>query len=89
MLPVRLGTVDVLLCNVDGEVFAYADRCPHLAGRLSDGRFDGRRLTCPVHEWCFDARGGGGVNPAGASLDAYPVRLLRDTILVDLSKAVV
>src|ERR1700722_3835768 len=63
MLAVRIGTVDLVMCNVQGQVFAYADRCPHLASRLSDGRFDRGLITCATHEWVFDARGGSGVNP--------------------------
>ena len=63
MRAVSLGTVHLLMCNVEGQVFAYADRCPHLASRLSDGRFDGRLITCAAHEWVFDACGGTGVNP--------------------------
>jgi toluene monooxygenase system ferredoxin subunit len=87
MRAVRLGAVDLLMCNVEGQVFVYADRCPHLASRLSDARFDGQRITCSAHEWVFDARGGGGVNPAQACLRRYPVRVIGDDIFVDLDEA--
>lgn len=87
MLALTLGTVDVVICNVEGHVFAYADRCPHLASRLSEGRFDGRLITCAAHEWVFDARGGVGVNPAQACLHRYPARVIGKEIFVDLSEA--
>jgi len=87
MRAVGLGGLDVLVCNVGGEVLAYADRCPHLGGRLSEGRFDGEVITCAAHEWCFDARSGGGVNPRRASLAAFPVRVSGDDVFVDLSSA--
>src|SRR5580700_4407478 len=35
MLAVSLGGVDLVMCNVQGEVFAFDNRCPHLASRLS------------------------------------------------------
>lgn len=82
MAGVHLGTVDVLLCNVDGEVFAYENRCPHLANPLSSGVLDGGLLTCAAHEWAFDARTGSGVNPASTCLHRYPVRLDGDRIFV-------
>ena len=88
MRAVSLGTVHLVMCNVGGQVFAYADRCPHLASRLSEGRFDGRLITCAAHEWVFDAHGGGGVNPAGSCLHRYPACVVDDAIFVDLGEAV-
>ena len=67
MRSVGLGTVQVVVCNVEGQVFAYADRCPHLGSRLSEGAFDGRRITCAAHEWVFDARGGTALTQQGRS----------------------
>jgi toluene monooxygenase system ferredoxin subunit len=87
MLAVTLGTVDLVICNVEGQVYAYADRCPHLAGRLSEGTFDGQLITCAVHEWVFNARGGAGVNPAQACLHRYPARVIGNEIFVDLGEA--
>lgn len=87
MLALTLGTVDLVMCIVEGQVFAYADRCPHLASPLSEGRFDGRLITCAAHEWVFDARGGGGVNPAQACLRRYPAWVVGNEIYVDLSEA--
>jgi toluene monooxygenase system ferredoxin subunit len=87
MLTVNIGAVDVLLCHLDGEVFAYEDRCPHLANPLSKGALDAPVLTCPAHEWAFDVRTGTGVNPAAACLRRFPVRIEGDTILVDLDRS--
>jgi len=81
---VNLGGVDVVLCNVDGELFAYEDRCPHLANPLSDGALQQNTLRCAAHEWEFDARTGQGVNPQAARLKPFPVRLDNDRIFVAL-----
>ncbi|WP_431239823.1 Rieske (2Fe-2S) protein [Mycolicibacterium aichiense] len=86
MHAVNLAAVDVVLCNIDGEVHAYQDRCPHLANRLSDGKLRENILTCPAHEWVFDARTGKGVNPVDASLRRFPVRVDGDCILVRLGQ---
>src|ERR1700742_4294149 len=84
MVSVTVGAFDVLLCNIDGEIVAYEDRCPHLANPLSKGALDAHVLTCAAHEWCFDARTGNGVNPATACLRRFPVRIDGNTIFVDL-----
>jgi len=86
MCAVNLGAVDVLLCNVDGQVHAYQDRCPHLANPLSDGELRDGILTCAAHEWVFDARTGNGVNPEDACLHRFPARLDGDRILVQLGQ---
>jgi toluene monooxygenase system ferredoxin subunit len=82
MSPVSVGAVDILVCNLDGELFAYEDRCPHLANPLSQGVLRDGVLTCAAHEWAFDARTGRGVNPASACLRRYPLRLDGDRIFV-------
>jgi toluene monooxygenase system ferredoxin subunit len=84
MTAVHLGAAAVLLCNLDGTLVAYEDRCPHLASPLSEGALDGGVLTCAAHEWQFDARTGRGVNPTSACLRRYPVRLDGEQIFVGL-----
>lgn len=84
MHPVSVRGTDIVLCNVGGSVYAYADRCPHLAARLSAGTLDGQVLRCVSHEWTFDAAGGRGINPETCRLQAYAVRLDGDAILVDI-----
>jgi toluene monooxygenase system ferredoxin subunit len=76
MRAVDVGAVEILLCNLDGALFAYEDRCPHLSNPLSAGVLeeDGV-LTCAAHEWEFDVRTGCGINPASARLHRYPVRV--------------
>jgi nitrite reductase/ring-hydroxylating ferredoxin subunit len=81
---VNLGGVDIVLCNVDGELFAYEDRCPHLANPLSDGVLQHNTLRCAAHEWEFDARTGQGVNPQAARLKPFPVRFDNDRIFIAL-----
>jgi toluene monooxygenase system ferredoxin subunit len=83
MRPVVLDGREVLLCNLGGAVFAYDDTCPHLGNPLSMGKLEGHVLTCAAHEWSFDMRTGGGINPTGACLHRYPVRLDGDRVLVD------
>ncbi|MBL9174399.1 MAG: non-heme iron oxygenase ferredoxin subunit [Verrucomicrobiales bacterium] len=61
--PGKARTVEVsgrrfALANVDGRVFAIADRCSHRAGPLGEGYLEGCVLHCPLHGWGFDVRTG-------------------------------
>jgi len=82
MRSVMLDGRPILLCNVAGAVVAFDDSCPHLGNLLSMGKLEEHVLTCAAHEWSFDVRTGGGINPASACLHRYPVRLDGDRVLV-------
>lgn len=84
MRAVVVDDVPVLLTHVEGAVCAYVDRCPHLGTRLSEGRLDGRELTCRAHHWRFDIVSGDGINPASARLHKLPVRIVGDDVFVDV-----
>jgi toluene monooxygenase system ferredoxin subunit len=81
MAPVDVQGTKVLLVNVDGEVRAYQNRCPHQAWALDEGDFDGATLTCVRHMWQFDADSGQGVNPDDCSLNSYPCEVGEDGMI--------
>src|SRR5207244_2328103 len=62
MIGLELAGVPVLLVNIEAEVGAYVDSCPHQRSRLSEGELAGRALTCGTHRWEFDALTGQGLN---------------------------
>jgi toluene monooxygenase system ferredoxin subunit len=87
MLGVEVGGVRVLLLNVEDEVRAYLDRCPHRASPLSEGNLAGRTLTCATHLWEFNALTGGGINPESSRLIRFPVRIEHGMIYVEMPEA--
>lgn len=86
MMAAECDGEPVLLVNMDGAVRAYADACPHLRTRLSEGSLTGTLLTCSTHGWQFDASTGEGVNPRTACLQSFPVQVEDGNILVDVGK---
>ncbi len=50
--------VDVCLANVDGELAAMDNWCPHRQGPLGEGWIEGNAVVCPWHAWAFDCRTG-------------------------------
>ena len=76
---------DVLLIQLNGVVYAYANRCAHQGVALSEGRLDGHVLTCRAHHWQYDVRVGNGINPATACLRRFAVKVEDGTVFVDVN----
>jgi nitrite reductase/ring-hydroxylating ferredoxin subunit len=55
---VTVEGVEVVLCNVDGSVFAVSRRCGHENAPLNFGTLNRNILTCPLHFAQFDVRTG-------------------------------
>ena len=84
MTGVDVDGTSVLLVNVDGDVRAYENRCPHQGWPLDEGEFDGETITCAHHLWEFDARTGLGVNPSDSWLTAMPCRVIDHAVEVEI-----
>ena len=53
MKMVELGTEQVLLANVDGNIYACDDICSHAYASLSEGDLNGAEVECPLHGSVF------------------------------------
>ena len=87
MKAVDAGNEKLLLVNLDGNVRAYDDKCPHKGTPLSDGEFVDGVIVCPTHRWEFCARTGCGVNPVESRLTEHAVKLVDGKIMVALRRA--
>ena len=74
----------VFLIKLEGRVYAYENRCAHRELPIATGRLDGYVLTCPVHEWQYDIRSGRSVNPDGAKLRSFAIKIENNDVLVDV-----
>ena len=54
----KIGTLEVLVANVNGAFFAIGNRCTHANGDLSHGSLEGNIVTCPKHKSRFDVTNG-------------------------------
>ncbi|WP_129563155.1 Rieske (2Fe-2S) protein [Paraburkholderia dokdonensis] len=55
----KLAFVDgrsVVLFNIEGNVIAIENSCPHNGASLANGQLDGHVLRCPAHGMRFDLR---------------------------------
>jgi 3-phenylpropionate/trans-cinnamate dioxygenase ferredoxin subunit len=59
--PLGVETLDgekICLVSVEGEVYAFQDRCSHRDFPLSNGHLDGDQIECAWHGARFDVRTG-------------------------------
>ena len=66
----------------DDLVFALYDRCPHKAGKLSQGIVHGTAVTCPLHNWVIGLDDGLAKDPDAGCVNTVPVRLEGRDILL-------
>jgi toluene monooxygenase system ferredoxin subunit len=84
MIGIEVGGQALLLVNLGGRVCAYRDRCAHMGVKLSEGKLEGRVLTCRAHQWQYDLTTGNGVNPQAARLERVEVEVDGDGVYVDI-----
>jgi nitrite reductase (NADH) small subunit len=77
------GDVAVFRTARDG-VFALDDRCPHKAGKLSQGIVHGESVTCPLHGWVIGLATGKAEAPDEGCARRVPVRLEGRRVLLQV-----
>lgn len=82
----QAGKKSVLLVwPTGGELKAFRGRCPHADMPLTDATFDGKTVTCPIHQWGFDGENGKCVTHiVRNALHPYPVQVEGGEIQVDV-----
>ena len=75
----------LVLANVDGDVYCLDDQCSHEAYPLSDGDLEGSDVVCMYHGARFDACTGRNKGlPAIRPVKSYPVQSRDDGIYVEI-----
>lgn len=54
MRVIDLEGTEVLVVNIDGNIYAINNKCPHMGGKLSKGTLSGQIVTCLLHGSQFD-----------------------------------
>ena len=94
----------VAVFNVEGQVFALSNHCPHHGGPLCHGRIsgavlpsqpyeyrygrEGRILTCPWHGWEFDIESGRTIFDPSVRVKIYEARIEKGEIVLTRRRTV-
>lgn len=54
MKHAEINGKEILIANLDGKLYACADRCGHMNARLSRGTINQNVVICPMHAAKFD-----------------------------------
>lgn len=76
--------VEICLANVNGELSALDNICPHRQGPLGQGWLEGEAVVCPWHSWTFSMKTGLSEYPVHEKVDVFPVRVEGEDVLVQL-----
>ena len=80
----------LILLQVDGELYAYEDACPHERHPLSLGELEGDILTCAKHLWEFEIKTGkhvSRINRPKCDLRSFGVRVVNGVVEIELPAA--
>src|SRR5918912_617427 len=88
LIRVEPNSKPIVLCRVNGKIYAMDAVCSHEGGPLEDGTLQGYELKCPWHYAIFDVRNAKVSEQTvwATDLHSYPVRVHEATgdILVSL-----
>ena len=87
IVAVDVAGQSVALYELDGEVLATTNICPHAFCRLDENAdvLDGAEVECSCHGSRFDIRTGSNINPPSSDpLKTFPVEVRGDEVFVDV-----
>jgi 3-phenylpropionate/trans-cinnamate dioxygenase ferredoxin subunit len=83
MMMVNVGSDQVLIANVNGNIHACEDICSHAYASLSEGDLNGEEVECPLHGGIFSLITGEALTPpADDPIKLYQVQVDGDDILI-------
>jgi len=83
MLIVEVAGEEIVLANVDGQIYAFGNECTHRGGPLGEGLLEGDEVECPFHQGRFNVKTGEAVQePPTEPVATYQVRVDGSDIMV-------
>lgn len=91
-MRIESGKEAILLSVVNDQIYAIADKCPHLGHSLFKGSLENEVLTCAAHHAQIDVTNGKVVGKAKIAFikmnvkdtKTYPVKIDQAHVLVDI-----
>jgi len=85
MLKIKVGGKNILLANIDGNIYAIDDQCSHEDASLYNGALKGNCVECPLHGSRFNFKTGKPLElPATEAIKTYTVKIENNEILIAL-----
>ena len=81
---VTIGKKDIAIFNVNGQLMAIDDTCPHMGASLSGGYVEDGCVTCPWHYWRFRLSDGAWADSPRVKTGSYPVHVVGEDVVLEL-----
>jgi nitrite reductase/ring-hydroxylating ferredoxin subunit len=90
--PLNVRDREIMVVNYEEDYHAIGRRCTHRGGDLSEGKLEGKIVTCPLHGSKFDITTGksisgpkmGVLKLKARDLPVYKVKVENNIIWVDI-----
>ena len=77
----------IVLVELEGQVFALNNICPHAFALMSEGFLDGDQIECPLHGAVFNVRTGKCLDgPTDDDLPSYEVQIDGEDVWVKITQ---
>ncbi len=80
----QAGGRAICVANVDGQLCALDNVCPHRQGPLGEGWVEDGAVICPWHSWAFEAKTGEGVHNPGMRVEVFPLKVEGGEVLIEM-----
>jgi nitrite reductase (NADH) small subunit len=74
----------VCVANIDGEICAMDNVCPHWGGPLGQGTIESGKIVCPWHGWSYDPKTGETPRNTRVRLMIFKLRMEDDDVFIEL-----
>lgn len=74
----------VCVANVNGQLAALDNVCPHRGGQLGLGVVLDGKVICPWHGWAYDPQTGAIAHLPQEKIPVYPLTIEGDDVLIEL-----
>lgn len=84
----QAGNKKICVGRFNDQLFAFAQKCPHAGGWLSEGYIDAMgNVVCPLHRYKFDLKNGRNISGEGYYLKNWPVEIREDGVYVGIEES--
>ena len=85
MAVVEVNGKKISLARIRDNLFAFAYKCPHASGILTEGWMDPKdNIVCPIHKYRFNIENGRNTTGEGYRLTCWPVQRRPEGIFVGM-----
>ncbi len=84
VMEAEASGLQICLVNLNGELSALDNLCPHQQASLGQGWIEGETVVCPWHAWTFNVKTGISEFPGDECVSVFPVKIEGSEVLVEV-----